>query len=199
MKILIATTNRGKFKGILETLQTFDAEFVSLEDVGITADFEEVGESFAEIALGKARFYHGLSGLPTVADDSGIIVDAIAGELGLKTRRWGAGASASDEEWLRFFMERMESESNRAAEFVCAAAYVSGNLEQVFEGRTRGVITAEAEAPLYAGIPLSSVFKPEGYDRVYMALSTEEKQDASHRAKGFCHLLNFLNQANPHQ
>lgn len=195
MKILIATTNPGKFKGILETLGAFDADFVSLADLGITQDFEEVGDSFSEIALAKARFYHELSGLPTVADDSGIIVEAIAGELGLKTRRWGAGAQASDEEWLRVFMERMERETNRNAEFVCAAAYVSGNEEQVFEGHTPGVLTVEVEAPLHAGIPLSSVFKPDGYGKVYMALPPEEKQEASHRAKAFSKLLNFLRNA----
>lgn len=192
MKILIATKNPGKFKGIRETLEAFEAEFVSLEDLGITEDFEELGESFSEIALGKARFYNELSGLPTVADDSGLFVEAIADELGLKTRRWGAGANATDEEWLRVFMERMASEMNRTAEFVCAAAYVSGDAEEVFEGRTAGVITHEVEAPLHAGIPLSSVFKPEGYDRVYMALSTEEKLKVSHRAKAFSKLLNFL-------
>ncbi len=195
MKILIATKNPGKFKGIQETLQAFDAEFVSLEELGITEDFEEAGESFAEIALRKARFYHGLSGLPTVADDSGIIVEAIAGELGLKTRRWGAGAQATDEEWLRVFMDRMEREANRSAEFVCAAAYVTGDVERVFEGRTCGVITAEVEAPLHPGIPLSSAFRPDGYDKVYMALSLEEKQEASHRAKAFSKLLNFLQNA----
>jgi len=195
VKILIATTNPGKFKGIKETLQNFESEFVSLADLGITQNFEELGDSFAEIALAKARFYHKLSGLPTVADDSGIIVEAIAGELGLKTRRWGAGPQASDEEWLRVFMKRMEIESNRGAEFVCAAAYVSGDEEQVFEGHTHGVITDEVEAPLHAGIPLSSVFKPDGYDKVYMALPMKEKQEASHRAKAFSKLLVFLRNA----
>lgn len=195
MKILIATTNPGKFKGILDALNLFEAEFVSLADLGITQDFEEVGDSFSEIALGKARFYNGLSGLPTVADDSGIIVEALAGELGLKTRRWGAGAQASDEEWLRVFMDRMKDEANRNAEFICAAAYVFGDVEHAFEGRTAGLITATAEAPLHAGIPLSSVFRPEGYDKVYMALSSEEKNEASHRAKAFSKLLNFLQHA----
>lgn len=195
MKILIATKNPGKFKGIQETLGVFEAEFVSLADLGITEDFEEVGESFVEIAMGKARFYHELSGLPTVADDSGILVEAIADELGLKTRRWGAGADATDEEWLRVFMGRMEGETNRSATFICAAAYVSGDLEQVFEGSTRGVITHEAEAPLHAGIPLSSVFKPDGSEKVYMALSHEEKQAQSHRAKAFSQLLSFLQNA----
>lgn len=195
MKILIATTNPGKFKGILDALGSFQAEFVSLADLGIQQDFEEVGDSFYEIALAKARFYHRISGLPTVADDSGIIVEALAGELGLKTRRWGAGAQASDEEWLRVFMDRMKDEANRNAEFVCAAAYVFGDIERAFEGRTAGVITATVEAPLHAGIPLSSVFKPEGYDKVYMALSSEEKNAASHRAKAFSKLLSFLQNA----
>lgn len=195
MKLLIATKNPGKFAEIREMLEAFEADFVSLMDVGITDDFPEDGENFEENALGKARFYSQLSGLPAVADDSGIFVEALADELGVKTRRWGAGEQASDEEWLEHFLRRMEGETNRRAEFVCAAAYVGPRGEHSFMGETLGVLTHAPEAPVKPGIPLSSVFKPEGYDKVYAALSTAEKNQLSHRGKAFSKLLTFLNNA----
>lgn len=192
MKILIATKNPGKFEAIQDTLAEIPAEFVSLDQLGITAEFEENGEDFSEIALGKALFYHTLSGLPTVADDSGIFIEILRGELGHHTRRWGAGVQASDEEWLAVFMVRLEKETHRDAEFICAAAFVNGEERIVFVGRTKGMITMEIEAPLRPGIPLSSVFKPMGCDRVYAALSAEEKRRFSHRGKAFGHLLHYL-------
>lgn len=192
MKILIATKNPGKFGEIRHMLDGLGAEFVSLAELGIGEDFLENGDSFEENALGKALFFHEKSGLPTVADDSGIFVEALAEELGVKTRRWGAGESASDEEWLAYFMQRMASETNRKAEFVCAAAYADGETEKVFKGETLGVITENVEVPVKAGIPLSSVFKPEGCAQVFAALSLEEKNELSHRGKAFAALKNHL-------
>ena len=192
MDILIATKNPGKFTEIAEILGDFDVCFLSLKDLGIEDDFEETGATFEENALGKARFYAALSGLPTVSDDSGLFVEALKDELGLKTRRWGAGESASDEDWLNFFMERMLNEQDRRAKFVCAAAIVSPDGEHVFLGETCGYITREPETEVYEGIPLSSVFKPEGCDRVYTALSVEEKNRLSHRGAAFAKLISHL-------
>lgn len=176
-------------------LQGLSAELVSLEGVGITEDFPEEGMSFEENALGKARFYGEKSGLPTVADDSGIFVEALADELGVKTRRWGAGEAASDEEWLEHFLKRMEKEESRKAEFMCAAAYTGPLGEHVFLGETKGTLTEQAQVPVKKGIPLSSVFKPEGCDMVYAALSPAEKNRLSHRGKAFAQLLTFLKNA----
>ena len=193
MKILVATTNAGKFGEILEVLESLEAyEFVSLKDVGLTQDCDETGETYEANALLKAHFYAELSGLPTIADDSGLQVDALVGELGVKTRRWGAGPTASDEEWLDYFMNRMEKETDRRAEFLCAAAYVNGAEEKVCIGTTRGVITETVEAPIRGGIPLSSVFKPEGFEQVYSALSVDEKNSISHRGKAFQALRKYL-------
>ena len=197
MKILIATKNSGKFAEIREMLSGLKAEFVSLDDLKITEDFPEHGESFEENALGKARFYSALcaqtaANAAVVADDSGIFVETLGDELGLKTRRWGAGHEASDEEWLAHFMEKMAKEKNRKAKFVCAAAYVNGNEEKIFLGETEGVITESVEAPVKAGIPLSSVFKPDGYEKVFAALSLAEKNELSHRGKAFSKVRDFL-------
>ncbi|MBU0981995.1 non-canonical purine NTP pyrophosphatase [Patescibacteria group bacterium] len=192
MDILIATQNQGKFQEIREVLMPLGAAFASLKDLGIGADFPEVGRNFEENALGKAKFYAEISGIPTVADDSGIFVEALADELGLKTRRWGAGEKASDEEWLRYFLERMQGEANRAAKFVCAAAYVAPGVEVVTLSETEGLILEELQVPVKAGIPLSSVFLAHGQEKVFAAMSEEEKNALSHRGKAFEKILNHL-------
>ncbi len=193
MAILIASHNPGKFKEISQILQPMGVPMLSLLDLGIREEFQENEESFEANALGKARFYAQKTGLPTFADDSGIVVTALQGELGVKTRRWGAGAKASDEEWLGFFLARMEAEEDRSACFVAAAAYCEGNREYVQRGEVWGKLTKELQAPLVAGIPLSSVFIPEGYDKVYTALLMEgKKHEISHRGQAFQKLLNQL-------
>lgn len=192
MDILIATKNPGKFAEIKAMLAPLELRFHSLIDLGIKEDFEELGQTFEENALGKARFFGEKAGMAAVADDSGAFIHALEGELGLKTRRWGAGEHASDEAWLDYFMKRMAQEEDRRAKFVCAAALVTPLEEQVFFGETEGQISARIEAPVKAGIPLSSVFKPGAYDRVFSALTQEEKNRLSHRGKAFSQLLNHL-------
>lgn len=192
MDILIASKNQGKFAEIAALLAPLNANFYSPSDLGIVGDFEESGETFEENALGKARFFGEQAGMLTVADDSGIFINILADELGVKTRRWGAGSEVSDEEWLEFFMERMKDEQDRRAKFVCAAALVSPEEEMVFFSETPGMISERLEAPIKAGIPLSSVFRPEGYDRVYSALTRDEKNVLSHRGKAFSQMLTHL-------
>ena len=97
-KLLIATRNPGKFKELKVIMGDVPYEIVSLEDLGVLGDVEEDGETYEENAFKKARFFsEGASGILTLSDDSGLEVDALKGELGLKTRRWGKGESASDE------------------------------------------------------------------------------------------------------
>jgi XTP/dITP diphosphohydrolase len=92
-------------------------------------------------------------------------------------------------------MKRMANESNRKAHFVCAAAFAHGDHEHLILGETHGELELQIQAPLISGIPLSSVFKPVGAEKVYAALSVEEKNQLSHRGKAFAelkrHLLNW--------
>ena len=157
--------------------------------------FEEDGSTFEKNAELKAMHYHELLGLPTIGEDSGIIVDALRGELGVKTRRWGAGADATDKEWIEHFIKIMKDvpSSDRGARSVCCAAFIDGPGELVlFRGETKGVITHKLEAPLQEGIPLSSCFRPTGCDKVYAALSETEKNRLSHRGKAFHELKKYL-------
>lgn len=183
-EILIATGNPGKYTEISEALRHLPITPVFLGEKGMKGKGpSEDGKSFRENAYKKAEYYFDKVGIPTLAEDSGILVEALEGELELKTRRWGAGESASDEDWLKHFMKRMEGVEERGALFVCTVCFFEGTKAVFFEGMTKGRITEELNAPIISGIPLSSCFLPEGEDRVYAALSPAEKNKISHRGK----------------
>lgn len=196
-EILIATGNKGKFDEIMGILGDLPFEFLTLNDLGLESDAPENEITFQENAKKKAIYYfHKLGAqMPVIADDSGVIVDVLDGQLGVKTRRWGLGEKVSDQEWVDFFLKKMEEfpTSKRTARFISAAAICLQDGEvKVFEGRTEGVITKNLEAKIVEGLPLSSCFKPNGLNKVFSALSVEEKNLISHRGKAFKGLKNYL-------
>lgn len=192
-ELLIATKNPGKYSEIMEVLGGLPFEFAFLGDLGVDdEDFAEDGVTFKENAWKKASYFAGKTGMLTLAEDSGILVNALEGELGVKTRRWGAGENASDEEWIRYFLERMDGMEDREARFVCSACVIGDDLEASFEGETAGVITEALMAPILEGLPLSSCFLPEGCEKVYAALGAEAKNRVSHRGKAIRAVKEFL-------
>jgi XTP/dITP diphosphohydrolase len=192
-KILIATHNFGKYKELMEVLEELPFKFVSLNDENIDGDVEENGETYEENAILKAEHFGRLAAMPTIADDSGIIVDALTGELGVQTRRWGAGPDASDEVWLNHFLNRLAEEENRRAEFISVVAFYRPNKETLtFRGECIGQILNEPQIDLEPGIPLSAVFLPEGKNHVFSALSNHEKNEISHRGKAIKQCHDFL-------
>ena len=195
-KLLIATGNRGKFNEISEVLHDLPYDLLSLADLkGDIEQVEETGETHEANARLKANQFYCHTGWMTLGEDSGLEVDALKNELGLHTRRWGAGHDASDEEWLNFFLKRMEMfpGQERTARFVCVAVLMTvDGKETVFEGEARGTITHEPQGPILPGLPLSSVFRPEGFDRVYAALSPVEKAQISHRGLVALKVKDFL-------
>ena len=191
-KILIATGNRGKAKEMLEVLSDLPCEFLTLADLDLENDAIEDGITHEENALIKAHHFYDKIGLPTIGEDSGISVDALSGELGIHTRRWGAGENASDEEWLEYFLKRLEKEEDRRASFFCASAFVFNNTEVVFVGETKGRLTKKPMCALPHGIPISALFVPDGESKVYAMLSNEEKNKISHRGKAMHQLKAYL-------
>lgn len=193
MKLLLGTNNKGKAIEIREALGSLPVTLLTPEELNILEVPEETGSTFMDNAELKARFFHTRSKIATLADDSGIIVDALKDELGVQTRRWGAGPEASDEEWIAHFLKRMEHEVNRKARFICTLAYIDheGRLH-TFEGETQGMITKTLEADYLPGLPISAVFKPEGVDQVYSALTLADKNRLSHRGKALQKLAKHL-------
>jgi XTP/dITP diphosphohydrolase len=120
-QLLIATGNPGKMREYADLLRDIPFELVSLRDLGITHEVEETGETFEENAWLKASEYAAISGLLTLADDSGLEVDALAGEPGVRSARYGGDACNSDEDRVRLLLKNMEDVpwEERGAGFRC--------------------------------------------------------------------------------
>lgn len=200
MRLLIATKNPGKFTEISEVLNSLPIKLLSLKDLNLNDEVEEHGVTHEQNAILKAQYFFKKTGLPTLGEDSGIHVDAFLGELGVQTRRWGGLEKATDDEWIKYFLRQMGkvSKNKRGAKFVCFAALILDKAvvkaPKIFSGETRGIITKTLEAPLKLGIPISSCFKPEGFNKVYAALTVEEKNRVSHRGKAMHAVKKFLEQ-----
>jgi XTP/dITP diphosphohydrolase len=192
--LLIGTGNKGKFLEMKLILSDLFLQIISPEDCNCAhLVIEERGRSFEENALIKLEAFRKNASTDFIlCEDSGLEVQALRGELGVYTRRFGAGVNASDEEWLSFFLEKMKNIENRRARFVCCAALLFNNEIKIFEGIVEGAITEKKEADIIPGLPLSSCFKPEGSDKVYAALSSEEKAKISHRAWALAGVKKFL-------
>lgn len=193
MQFLIGTGNKGKFIEITEALAGLPLTFVAPEDLRIIETPAEHGTTFEENARHKAQFFHERGKIPTIADDSGITVEALPGALGVQTRRWGLGPTVSDEEWIRHFLEHMSRERNRRASFTAVIAFIDDQgREFFFRGTSTGAITQTLEAPFSKGLPFDGCFKPDGFDKVFSALSLEEKNRTSHRGRALQDLRAFL-------
>ncbi len=193
-RYLLATSNKGKIIEIREVLQDLNLTLLSPEDLPHPpAPPHEEMDTFEGNAIQKARYYFEKTGIPSIADDSGILVEALKQELGIHTRRWGAGPEATDEEWITYFLDRMKKESNKRARFICVLALIDEKGEiHTFEGHCDGMITNGLEADYLPGLPISACFKPDGYDKVFSALTVEEKNRVSHRGKAVRVLREFL-------
>lgn len=194
MKLLIGTGNKGKFLDMQSAFADLSLELLQPADLGINNEPEETGTTFTENALQKARFFFERSqGIPTLSDDSGILVEALQNELGIHTRRWGAGKQASDAEWIDYFLKRMSAEQNKRARFVCSLCYIDAEgIEHIFDGVCDGVITETLEADYLPGLPIAACFKPDGADSVYAAMGLEGKNQWSHRGRAMQKFIDFL-------
>lgn len=181
--ILIATGNVGKAEEIKQLLDGLPADIVTLADIGITADVSETGETYAVNALLKATAYCKASGCITLADDSGLEVDALGGRPGVFTARY-AGARASDSErWAKLLTElRHVPQPDRAARFRCAIAIAAPRRTPlVVEGTCEGFI---AEAPAGSGgFGYDPIFYLPPYGCTMAELPGEIKNTISHRAR----------------
>ncbi|MDO8670388.1 MAG: RdgB/HAM1 family non-canonical purine NTP pyrophosphatase [Dehalococcoidia bacterium] len=191
-KLLIATRNPGKFGEYIQLLAGVPFDLTSLDREGIDADVEETGNTFEENAILKATVYAKASGLLTLADDSGLEVDALAGEPGVYSARY-AGPGASDEDRVRFLLDKLAGvpEQRRAAHFRCAIAIVDPVcLLKVVEGRLDGTLTTEGRGS--NGFGYDPIFYVPDLDRTVAELSAAEKNAVSHRARAAMEARTFL-------
>lgn len=183
-RVLIATTNQGKMKGLLDGFHgLLGIEFLSLKDFPRIPDVEETGTTFAENAFQKAQYYADFFGIPTLGEDSGILVSAFPDAFGIHSRRQFGDAGLDDMIWLEKFLDMLDGHTDRSARFVSTLTYYDPDTKkyQTFVGEMNGTIMESPQCPIAQGVPASSVFLPDGADVVHGALSPEKKQIFSHR------------------
>ena len=207
-KLVIASHNRGKIPEIAHLLGPYGIEPVSAIDLDLPEP-EEIGTTFIDNAMLKARAAADLSGLPAIADDSGICVDALGGRPGIYSARWAERSmelapdaepgGAKVERDFRFAMSRVHDEvlaqgpeAARDAHFVCALAVCwpeDGQCE-VFEGRVDGLLVWPPRGK--KGFGYDAMFQPIGYDKTFGEMDPAEKHAISHRAAAFNKLVAAL-------
>ena len=182
-KLLIATNNLGKLREYIPLLTGLPFILVTLADAGIADDVEETGPGMEQNAIQKATAYSALSGLTTLADDSGLEVEALGGEPGPLSRRY-AGDSASDKERNEYLLAKLRDVpwESRGARFRCiiAIATPEGRVETV-EGVCEGVIAFDCRGG--GGFGYDPIFYLPQLDKRMAELTLDEKNEVSHRAR----------------
>lgn len=190
-RLLVASHNAGKVREIADLVRRLGIEVVSAAELGLPEP-EETGTSFEENAALKARAGAQAGGLPALADDSGLAVDALDGAPGIYSARWAgperdfAAAMARVEDELR--RRGAEAPAGRRAHFVCALAlaWPDGHCE-VFTGRVFGRLVWPPRGE--KGFGYDPIFLPEGHDLTFGEMEPDAKHAISHRAEAFGKLL----------
>ena len=188
MKICIASGNRGKIaelnKLLSEYITDVDIELVSLKDVGFTGEIVEDGETFEENALIKARAASSFSGLPAIADDSGLIVNALNGEPGVYSARY-AGEPCDDQKNNEKLLENLKGIGERSAAFVCVIAFVVPEGQPLSGDPIIGLGYCPGEILFNprgnGGFGYDPLFWVDSLGKTFAEMSADEKNALSHR------------------
>jgi XTP/dITP diphosphohydrolase len=201
--ILIATRSEGKRRELLSLLAPLGSRLLTLDDAGIAPDPAEdaieAHPTFEENALAKARWFHRCSGLPCIADDSGLAVDALGGAPGVRSKRWsgradldGAALDAANNAMLLASLGAADAagQRGRAARYVCVGAYVDGEREVVRRGETIGFIVDEPRGS--GGFGYDPYFWSPELGATFGEATLEAKALVSHRGRAMRALCNAL-------
>jgi XTP/dITP diphosphohydrolase len=188
-KIVLATHNKGKLREIRALIEPLGFECVGAEELGLPEP-EEIGVTFVDNADLKARAAADLSGLPALADDSGLCVDSIRDRPGIFSARWAEDAQGN-RDWMRAMtrvwdeVQATEPDAPPAAHFVCllSLAWPNDGQTEAFEGRVDGTLTWPPRGD--KGFGYDPIFVPAGYDQTFGEMDPDEKHRMSHRADAF--------------
>lgn len=200
-KIFIASANPGKIREIKAILAGLDLQILSILDseelvsfgISIDDDFDVVedGKTFQDNSLLKARAYAKLTNLPTIADDSGLEVEALDGFPSVNSNRWFEGTTSERNEAL---LKLLKDKDNRKARFYSVICFFNPETEETefFDGEARGAIALEQKGNKIEGFGYDPIFIPEGFDKTYSELGAEFKNTISHRRKALIKLSQFF-------
>ncbi len=184
--LVLATRNEGKVREFNELLKEFPVEVKSLNDFGPIPEVEEDGATFDDNAYKKAHFTAKVLGLPAIADDSGLVVDALGGAPGVKSARY-AGEKATDQENIEKLLREMAGRSDRRAAFECVISIaVPSGPALTYEGRCEGEITTEPRGT--DGFGYDPVFYYPPLKKTFAEIPLAEKNKVSHRGKALAQM-----------
>ena len=194
MKLILASNNKNKLREFRQLVEGLDIELLSQKEAGCCFEVDENGSTFEENAFLKASAVTKATGLAALADDSGLCVDALNGEPGIYSARYGAGYASSDRERYEYLLKKLENITNRSARFVCCICCTFP------DGR---IITARGEcegeillAPRGSnGFGYDPVFLPLCSDKAMAELTPEEKNAISHRGNALRKFIPLLREA----
>ena len=178
--IFLASGNLHKIEELYQLLEPLQIGIRSTRDLEDVEEVEEDQPDLAGNALKKARYWHGVTGLPSLADDTGLEVDALNGAPGVYSARY-AGEDVSYAENVEKLLRELDGKTDRKARFRTVIAFVTDQGEMLFEGVCNGVITTETKGE--KGFGYDPVFQPDGYSKTFAELEAEAKNRISHRGK----------------
>jgi XTP/dITP diphosphohydrolase len=190
MKLIFASNNTNKLKEI-KALVPPQIQVKSLQDIQFDIEIEETGNTLQENAAIKARTIFELTGEACFADDSGLMVDALDGQPGVKSARY-AGEPSDNLANINLLLNNLQNIENRNARFQTVVCYKDAQQEHFFKGEVLGDIIHEMHGT--NGFGYDPIFIPKGYTKTFAEMDAEEKNKISHRKNAIAQLVAFLNQ-----
>jgi XTP/dITP diphosphohydrolase len=188
-RILLASANPHKIDELKQILRPLRIELKSTHDFPEGVEVLEDQPNLEGNALKKARYWNRLTGLPALADDTGLEVDALNGAPGVYSARY-AGENVTYDQNVQKLLRELEGYKNRTACFRTVIAFADGESEHVFEGVCEGEIISEPKGE--KGFGYDPVFRPAGFHKTFAELDSGEKNRISHRGKALQKFLEFL-------
>lgn len=188
-QIVFATNNKHKLQEIREIVGD-KLTISSLLDIGCTEDIPEKEPTLEGNALAKARYVKEHYGYDCFADDTGLEVEALNGQPGVRSARYAPGEGHDSQANMKLLLENMKDKQNRSARFRTVIALIVDGKEQLVEGIVNGYITQQPSGT--EGFGYDPVFVPEGFEKTFAMMTSEEKNNISHRGRATRKLLDIL-------
>ena len=193
-ELILASRNEHKIQELRETLADLEIRLLSALDISHLKEVEEDKLTLEGNAIKKARYVYEETGLPALADDTGLEVDALDGRPGVFSARY-AGKGATYQDNLEKLLDELAGvdPKDRKAQFRTVVALVSDEGTHTFEGICRGAILKESQGD--KGFGYDPVFRPDGYEQTFAELEAEEKNRISHRGRAIRKLYSWLKES----
>lgn len=187
--LFLASGNPHKIEELQQILKPLGIQLKSTLDYPDAPEVVEDQPDLKGNALKKAQFWYDKTGLPSIADDTGLEVNALSGAPGVYSARY-AGENVTYQDNVDKLLKELDGEKNRSAQFRTVIAYINSDKNHLFEGVCKGEILAEEKGS--KGFGYDPIFQPEGYEKTFAELDAEEKNKISHRGKALEKFLDFV-------